>query len=108
MRTIKIMLLAIGVLGCITVQIVTGVQQIALTDADAKWIGNKIFYNECSGKKEYLIDWNDGEDFISLGIGHFIWYPENKIGPCKTDRSRRSHSQDRKGAATQIIGGRNV
>src|SRR5262249_41726179 len=25
--------------------------------------------------------WNAGEDFASLGIGHFIWYPAGKRGP---------------------------
>src|SRR5205823_5637918 len=25
--------------------------------------------------------WNPGEDFASLGIGHFIWYPQGKRGP---------------------------
>ena len=55
--------------------------EVVLSDADAEWIGGKIFYNECGGKEKCLITWNDGEDFISLGIAHFIWYPENKIGP---------------------------
>jgi len=78
---IRVIITTVAIFGYIAVSTAIGVQQIAITDADAKWIGNKIFYNECSGKNEYLIDWNDGEDFISLGIGHFIWYPENKIGP---------------------------
>lgn len=37
--------------------------------------------NECSGKVEKLVWWNDGENFASLGIGHFIWYPKGKKGP---------------------------
>jgi len=24
-----------------------------------------------------LTSWNKGEDFASLGIGHFIWYPKS-------------------------------
>ncbi|HET9418910.1 MAG TPA: hypothetical protein VFO30_06175 [Chthoniobacterales bacterium] len=28
-----------------------------------------------------MTSWNAGEDFASLGIGHFIWYPEGKRGP---------------------------
>jgi hypothetical protein len=28
-----------------------------------------------------LTSWNTGEDFASLGIGHFIWYPAGKQGP---------------------------
>ena len=28
-----------------------------------------------------MTSWNAGEDFASLGIGHFIWYPKEKRGP---------------------------
>jgi len=28
-----------------------------------------------------LTSWNEGENFASLGIGHFIWYPEGARGP---------------------------
>ena len=28
-----------------------------------------------------LTSWNQGEDFASLGIGHFIWYPKGRRGP---------------------------
>jgi len=56
-------------------------QQISLTDAQADWIGNRIFLNECGGKEENIVCWNEGEDFMSLGIGHFIWYPKYKKGP---------------------------
>jgi len=44
-------------------------------------IGRKIYANECGSNPENLITWNRGEDFISLGIGHFIWYPQGKGGP---------------------------
>ncbi|MCP3953315.1 MAG: hypothetical protein GY697_14015 [Desulfobacterales bacterium] len=44
-------------------------------------IGRKIYANECGSKPENLITWNRGEDFISLGIGHFIWYPQGQSGP---------------------------
>lgn len=56
-------------------------RQISLTDKEAAWVGNKIFLNECSGNDDLLICWNKGEDFASLGIGHFIWYPQGKKGP---------------------------
>ncbi len=36
----------------------------------------KIYRNECAANPKYLIHWNRGESFPSLGIGHFIWYPE--------------------------------
>jgi len=34
-----------------------------------------IFHNECASKNTCLTTWNKGEEFASLGIGHFIWYP---------------------------------
>ena len=43
-------------------------------------IGEKIFKNEAAGKKENLVYWNEGEDFPSLGIGHFIWYKQGEPG----------------------------
>ncbi|HBO92416.1 MAG: hypothetical protein CMK83_18370 [Pseudomonadales bacterium] len=39
-------------------------------------IGDLIYRNECNRQPQCLVDWNPGEDFPSLGIGHFIWYPE--------------------------------
>jgi hypothetical protein len=52
-----------------------------VSDEDLDQIGQKIFMNECAGKVEYLTTWNEGEEFASLGIGHFIWYPKGKQGP---------------------------
>jgi hypothetical protein len=48
-------------------------------DYDA--IGKKIWQNEGGGKRENLMVWNQGEAFPSLGIGHFIWYPEGLEEP---------------------------
>jgi hypothetical protein len=44
-------------------------------------IGRKIWQNECGGTVAGLTSWNTGEDFASLGIGHFIWYPAGARGP---------------------------
>ncbi|MCX5797656.1 MAG: hypothetical protein NTY77_19370 [Elusimicrobia bacterium] len=44
-------------------------------------LGRKIWYNECRGTYAGLTSWNQGEEFASLGIGHFIWYPEGQHGP---------------------------
>jgi len=38
-------------------------------------IGIKIWFNESGGSTIGLTSWNEGEDFASLGIGHFIWHP---------------------------------
>jgi hypothetical protein len=51
--------------------------EIKLSPSQAKKIGNNIFFNECSGKKQKLIWWNKGEHFLSCGIGHCIWHPAN-------------------------------
>src|SRR5689334_17000237 len=54
---------------------------ITVSPADATHIGHKVWQNECAGSVEGLVSWNSGEAFPSLGIGHFIWYPEGKPGP---------------------------
>ncbi len=54
---------------------------ITLNEADAAAIGKKIWQNECGGTVEGLTSWNGGEDFPSLGIGHFIWYVPGRPGP---------------------------
>lgn len=46
-----------------------------LSAAQKGAIGRKIWQNECAGSVAGLTTWNAGEEFPSLGIGHFIWYP---------------------------------
>jgi hypothetical protein len=53
----------------------------SLAPTQAIEIGVKVWQNECGGTVEGLTSWNDGEEFASLGIGHFIWYPEHARGP---------------------------
>lgn len=52
-----------------------------LSEAELERIGRRIWQNECAGTVEGLTSWNAGEDFASLGIGHFIWYPAGQEGP---------------------------
>jgi hypothetical protein len=52
-------------------------QDIQLTQKQANYIAKKVWQNEGAGKDKYLIWWNKGEDFASLGIGHFIWFPKD-------------------------------
>jgi hypothetical protein len=54
---------------------------ISLTQSEAREIGKKIWQNECNGTVAGLTSWNEGENFASLGIGHFIWYPKGQRGP---------------------------
>ena len=74
------MLWTLAFLACITpgTQILAAV---ALSHGDALRIGRKIWQNECNGTIAGLTSWNEGENFASLGIGHFIWYPKNQRGP---------------------------
>lgn len=53
----------------------------ALSDAELDRIGRRVWQNECGGTREGLTSWNSGENFASLGIGHFIWYPKGVNGP---------------------------
>lgn len=52
-----------------------------LGKASLEKIGKRIWQNECAGTVEGLTSWNTGENFASLGIGHFIWYPAGAEGP---------------------------
>lgn len=52
----------------------------ALSTAQKAAIGRKIWQNECGGTVDGLTTWNAGEEFPSLGIGHFIWYPAGVKG----------------------------
>jgi hypothetical protein len=52
-----------------------------LSHSDVLRIGKRIWQNECNGTIAGLTSWNAGEDFASLGIGHFIWYPKGRRGP---------------------------
>jgi hypothetical protein len=50
----------------------------SVSEATAHKIAEKIWKNECAGTIEGLTCWNKGENFASLGIGHFLWYPAGK------------------------------
>jgi hypothetical protein len=54
---------------------------ISLSRSDTLKIGKRIWHNECDGTITGLTAWNEGENFASLGIGHFIWYPKGQRGP---------------------------
>ena len=58
-----------------------GTEPVHISDADALRIGKRIWQNESNSTVSGLTAWNVGEDFASLGIGHFIWYPKGVQGP---------------------------
>jgi hypothetical protein len=72
--------LVFATFSCLLVS-VPSLSAITLSQGEALRIGKKIWQNECKGTISGLTSWNTGEDFASLGIGHFIWYPEGKPGP---------------------------
>lgn len=84
-RLLLVTFVASAFLGCKTLdsspEVVSSGSGISLSEADAVAIGKKIWQNECGGTVEGLTSWNAGEDFPSLGIGHFIWYVEGRPGP---------------------------
>lgn len=47
---------------------------LSISPEDANKIGERIWKNECAGTIEGLTNWKKGENFASVGIGHFIWY----------------------------------
>jgi hypothetical protein len=51
---------------------------ISVSPEASQQIGVKIWKNECGGTLEGLTHWGKNENFPSLGIGHFIWYPAGK------------------------------
>lgn len=54
---------------------------LELSEEEKQRIGKKVWMNESGGTKEGLTAWNKGEEFPSLGIGHFIWMPRGVHTP---------------------------
>jgi hypothetical protein len=48
-----------------------------VSKTDALLIAKRVFKNECNVEKDCFLEWGPGEDFLSLGLEHFIWYPPN-------------------------------
>lgn len=51
-----------------------------LSEKELMKIADQIYLNETGGKKQELVAWNSGENFPSLGIGHFIWSKSSNVG----------------------------
>ena len=49
-----------------------------LTQYELNVISEKIYQNETSGNPKNLMFWSKNETFPSIGIGHFIWYPQGQ------------------------------
>ena len=73
-------------------------QAFALSNSDALKVGKRVWQNECGGTISGLTSWNQGEDFASLGIGHFIWYPKGRQGPFEESFPKLVSFVSRRGA----------
>jgi hypothetical protein len=80
---------------------------LSLSHADIQKIGKRIWQNECNGTISGLTAWNEGEDFASLGIGHFIWYPKGRRGPFEESFPKVVNFISKRGAKlpTLLLGG---
>ena len=75
----------------------------SLPETQKAAIGKKIWQNESGGKIEGLTAWNVGEEFPSLGIGHFIWYPAGFNGRFKESWPEFIAYASKKGATPPAI-----
>ncbi|VVM05617.1 hypothetical protein [Methylacidimicrobium tartarophylax] len=73
--------------------------RIALLPSQADAIGRRLWQNESGGTLFGLTAWNAGEDFASLGIGHFIWYPSGMGGPFEESFPQLLQFLERRGVA---------
>lgn len=69
------------VLSCINPPVTFANEIAELHATQLQSIGKRIYQNETGSNPEHLIAWNNGEAFASLGLGHFIWFPENMVSP---------------------------
>ena len=74
-------------------------EPLFISNESAQKIAEKIWHNECRGTIEGLTSWNVGEEFASLGIGHFIWYPHGHQGRFKETFPELMAFLDQKGAS---------
>jgi hypothetical protein len=60
---------------------IINIHSTSITGAQLDEIAQKIYQNETGSNPDYLIAWNEGENFASLGLGHFIWFPKGLDSP---------------------------
>lgn len=79
--TLGLALLLMG--GCVQksteIKYPSDVKRPTLSQYELNVIAEKIYQNETSGNPKNLMFWSPNEDFASLGIGHFIWYPAGAV-----------------------------
>ncbi len=82
MKTIALLLALLGLAACTQSPLSAGhARQGGAAQVNMQRLGQRIWANECAGSLQGLVSWNEGEDFPSLGIGHFIWFPAGVSSP---------------------------
>ena len=71
-----------------------------ISKADTLLIADRVSKNECSVEKDCLLEWSAGENFLSLGMEHFIWYPAHAVSIFK--EGFRSYLQYAKDAGERL------
>ena len=54
---------------------------VSLTDKDKAKLITFVADKEFSGDWSQCVDWNKGEAFPSLGLGHYLWFPKGSQSP---------------------------
>lgn len=50
------------------------IPRLSISPQTAARVGRQVWINESGGSTDGLTMWNAGEDFPSMGIGHWIWF----------------------------------
>lgn len=64
-----------------TLLLVSRVSVTSYTQNFYSELAQRLWKNESGCSYEKLVWWNEGEPFMSLGIGHFIWYAKDEDYP---------------------------
>jgi hypothetical protein len=57
------------------------IQSLFPSDEKIAAFEKKIRQNELSFSRYHVVYWNQHEPFLSLGVGHFIWFPHDQTFP---------------------------
>ena len=78
-----VLVVLVVVAGCISteksIKAPDKIKAVQFGQSPLQIIGQKIYNNETGGDLNNLIFWSTNEGFASLGVGHFIWYPEGRV-----------------------------
>lgn len=75
---------------------------VTIGPAEAAALADKIWRNESGRDVDKILWWNRGEEFASLGIGHFIWYPPGRGGPFQESFPRLLAFMSERGAKLPV------